>query len=118
MYYKNVRLLQRERRNNMAINFHPDYPNQRYIVFTEMAKGKPVNVYKGNNEKEAIRITNFWDERCDTYFYDLLRHGYDGYGTDANPPQYGTDPQKNLDLALNHINKTIERQAAAALARI
>lgn len=117
MYYKNVRLLQRER-NNMAINFHPDYPNQRFIVFTEMAKGKPVNVYKGNNEKEAVRIANFWDERCDTYFYDLLRHGYDGYGTDANPPQYGANVEQNFAAATRYINKNIERQVTAALARI
>lgn len=102
----------------MSINFHPDYPNKRYIVETEMAKGRPVNVYAGNDRNRAVEITNFWDERCDTYFYDLAYDGFQGYGTDANPPQYGENLEQNFADANRYINDGIERKTQEALARI
>lgn len=102
----------------MSINFHPDYPNKRYIVETEMAKGHPVNVYAGNNRAEAVRITNFWDERCNTYFYDLANEGFKGYGTDADAPQYGNNVEQNFANATSYINGAIERKTQEALARI
>ena len=45
----------------------------RFTVNAEFSKGKWVNVYKGNNEAEAIRVCNFWDERVNVTFVDAVR---------------------------------------------
>jgi hypothetical protein len=42
-----------------------------YEVLTTFDHGKTtVSVYKGQDREHAIRTTNFWDERQDTWFID------------------------------------------------
>lgn len=42
----------------------------RYYVEAETKPGTLVNVYDGNNRNRAVEVTNFWDERVNTYFHD------------------------------------------------
>lgn len=42
----------------------------RYEVETVFKAGERTNVYRGNNRAEAVRITNFWDERQETHLID------------------------------------------------
>lgn len=45
-----------------------------YEVTTTFDGGKTrVNVYRGSDRDEAVRITEFWDARQDTWFSDLSK---------------------------------------------
>lgn len=44
-----------------------------YMVFAETAKGAWVNVHRGNNYDSAVATANFWDERVNVEFIDVIR---------------------------------------------
>lgn len=98
----------------MSTVFHPDYPNCRYIVDAGFTDDNLVNVYHGNNKKEAERIANFWDEKVNTYMYDLFNEAYGTYGT-IHPPQYTGDLTRDTNQANHYVQELINRHTNKVL---
>lgn len=102
----------------MSINYHPDFPGKRYIVDALLSKDAPVNVYAGNNRKAAVKSANFWDEKADTFFYDLALDQYKGFGAPILRPIYGADVSANLKAAERYLEAKLNESVARALSRI
>lgn len=68
---------------------------ERYIVEVEFKPGVRTNVYHGNNREEAVRLTNFWDERLNTFLTD-----------------HGPDRRTALERANDAFDEAIEKLAS------
>lgn len=83
--------------------------SHRFSVEAEFSKGNWVNVYQGNNEAEAIRIANFWDEKINVVFTDRVR---EALNEQFKAEQEAVEEQARFD------SLTLDEKFAEAEARV
>lgn len=87
--------------------------DKRYYVEAETKPGTLINVYEGNDRTEAERLTEFWDERVNTYFHDRVM--------DAVVEQARKDAEQARINALpfrEQLDLIVERMATEAQERL
>lgn len=92
----------------------------RYIVDMESKPGHWVNVYKGNDKVAATRTANFWDERVNVRFTDVVMEAYlERSAAEAEAKRVAELPvSEQFQIANEKINTLIETRYQEALGRL